>query len=376
MQNSYYRQAAILHLCVALILTWVVYWDVAVLKVADWPFYYPFKASVLLMFYGASWLMYKRKADITLVYDFTAFFFYIYCFIGTYYLHPTYIFAFYEGLAMYCIIYVGKSWRFLAHTFWGLTLATLSVNAIPEPDFVREGFSIKPHVQVVTVIFGIMSVIVYFVFNKQRQKLNLLLERFAFIGQQAAFLLHELKSPLARFLSKNSEAENKDGEYIYSIIEGVELIVSKQGPKLLEFEWKDIATYLHEEFDEICRQYDITLELVGLEGRAHGHKSTLRLALKNLVKNAVESIALSKKSGVIRVKRDGSVIEVSNDGPLIDSQKKAQIFQPFYSEKTGNQNFGIGLHFVQSVVNAHKGQIEVDVSDSLNVFRIRLGEIV
>jgi signal transduction histidine kinase len=226
------------------------------------------------------------------------------------------------------------------------------------------------------MIFGVLSILVYYAFNLQRERVQELTNRFAFIGQQAAFLLHELKSPLARFMSKHTEVDNKDAEYIYSIIEGVELLVSKQGPKLLEFEWGDIAIYLKDEFSEICEHYQIKLELEGIEGRAIGHKSTLRLALKNLVKNAIEAIAQSGKPGTIWIKRKGTEIEVRNNGPLLTSEKIQQIFKPFYSEKSGKQNFGIGLHFVESVVNAHKGKIDVQVQNEVNIFRIKLGEII
>jgi len=331
---------------------------------------------MLLIFFGCAYLLKKNKIDAASAYDFSTFFFYLYCFIGTYFLHPTYIFAFFEGMTILCLIYRSKTWRYLANALWGLSLALISIHVIPEPDFVKAGETIKPHLQVVTVIFASISVLVYYVFNLQREKVQELTNRFAFIGQQAAFLLHELKSPLARFMSKHSEADNKDAEYIYSIIEGVELLVSKQGPKLLEFDWGDIASNLKEEFSEICEHYQIKLELVGIEGRAIGHKSTLRLAIKNLVKNAIEAIAQSGKPGTIWIKRSGEMIEVSNNGPLLSTEKIQQIFRPFYSEKTGKQNFGIGLHFVESVVNAHKGKIEVEVQKEINIFRIKLGEFI
>ena len=376
MQSNHNKSAFILYLGIGIILTLVCYWDYANLKVTDWPYYYPFKISILTIFFGGAYLIKKNKVKVSTAYDVMTFFFYLYCFIGTYFLHPTYIFAFFEGLTVLCLVYSGKPWRYMANTIWGVGLALYSIHTIPEPDFVKAGETLKPHLQVVTIIFGTVSILVYFAFNWQREKLQELTNRFAFIGQQAAFLLHELKSPLARFLAKNEEGDNKDAEYIYSIVEGVELLVSKKGPDLLEFEWSDIAQYLRDEFDEVCGYYEIKLELQGLEGRALGHKSTLRLAIKNLVKNAIEAIAQSKKPGTIKVHRSGNKVEVTNNGPLLTSEKIQQIFTPFYSEKTGKQNFGIGLHFVESVVNAHKGKVEVEVRNELNVFRIKLGEII
>jgi hypothetical protein len=376
MQENHIRSAYLLHLGVGIILILVCYWDYSALKVTDWPYYYPFKIFTIATFLGGAYLLKKDMIEAGLAHDISTFIFYGYSFIGTYFLHPTYLFSFYEGFTILCIVYSGKPWRYIANSIWGVSLALISIHTIPEPEFVKAGETLKPHLQVVTIIFGTLSILVYFVFNWQRQKFLQLTNRFAFIGQQAAFLLHELKSPLTRFMAKNSEGENKDADYIYSIIEGVELLVSKRGPDLLEFEWKDIATYLREEFSEICEYYQITLELDGLEGRAIGHKSTLRLAIKNLVKNAIEAIAQAKQPGTIKVHRSGELIEVSNNGPLLTSEKIKQIFKPFYSEKQGKQNFGIGLHFVESVVSAHKGKVEVEVKNEINIFRIKLGEII
>ena len=364
----------VLHFCVGVILTLVCIWDHTALKVTGWAWYYPFKIFSIAMYFGPAWLLYKNKMSHSLAFDISTTWIYIYSYIGTLYLHPTYLFSFYEALTILCLVYSGNPWRYIVNTLLGVTLASLAIHTIPEPDFVKEGFSLKPHLQIVTVIFGVLGIIVYFLFNRQREKLAELTNRFASIGQQAAFLLHELKSPLARFLSKHETNENKDAEYIYSIIEGVELLVTKKkGVEQFSFQWESIASYLREEFQETCSYYQITLTIEGLEGQGHGHRSTLKLALKNLVKNAIESIAASKSPGVITVVRKGEVIEVSNNGPLISQEKLSQMFTPFYSDKSTDRNFGIGLHFVESVVNAHKGEIKVLTDNSWNTFRITLG---
>jgi C4-dicarboxylate-specific signal transduction histidine kinase len=113
----------------------------------------------------------------------------------------------------------------------------------------------------------------------------------------------------------------------------------------------------------------------GLEGLGFGHRSTIKLALKNLIKNAVESIALEEKQGIIMVSRNENVVTVSNNGSVINKEKLDQLFKPFYTEKNTKTNYGIGLHFVESVVKAHDGTIRVQVENGWNIFKIKLGEV-
>ncbi len=84
--------------------------------------------------------------------------------------------------------------------------------------------------------------------------------------------------------------------------------------------------------------------------------------LLNLVLNAIQILPAGGRV-TLTVGRDGSdgiQIEVADDGPGIPEQDRRRIFEPFFSRREGG--FGLGLSVVQQIVQAHGGRIEVDRS--------------
>lgn len=351
----------------------VVFWDVYGLKVSGWTFYWPLKIFTISLYFGLAYLVKKEKLSPTRAFEISMVQYYIYSYLGATYLHPTYMFSYYEGFAFWCFVYNGPALRFFLLSGFGIVLSLLSIEQMPEPDFIKEGFSIRPHLQVVSAIFCIISPVTYWFFSRQREIAFRKDQRFASIGRQSAFLLHELKSPLNRFMMSNSEKDNRDAAYILSIVEGVELLITKkENLYFSEFDWEEIDAYIQQEFDSICRYYKIKFFLSGFEGKGFGHRSTIKLALKNLIKNAVEAIAMEEnQDGLIIISRQKNELVVSNNGSEISKEKLDQLFKPFYSDKkTGT---GIGLHFVDSVARAHDGEVSARVADGMNIFRLRLG---
>lgn len=376
MNDNEIKNFASLHYWVGLILTAVVFWDIYGLKVSDWPYYYPFKIFVISSYFIIAFLIQKKKISPVIGFDISMTIYYFYSYIGVVYLHSTYIFAFFEGFVVFCFIYSGPPIRYSLLTIFALILSVLSVQTMPEPDFVKEGQTIRHHLEVLLAIMALVTFLTYWLFSRQKKLIAKLDQKFASIGRQSAFLLHELKSPLSRFMMRNSEKDNRDAEYILSIVEGVELLITKkENLSFMTFNWRDIKSYLEDEFHETCKHYQIQMEISGLESEGFGHRSTIKLALKNLIKNAVESIALENKGGVIKINRNENTIEVSNNGSIISKEKIDQLFKPFYSDKNTKTNYGIGLHFVDCVVKAHNGTIGVQVEDGWNIFRIKLGGV-
>ena len=117
-------------------------------------------------------------------------------------------------------------------------------------------------------------------------------------------------------------------------------------------------------------------------------EDTLMQALLNLIKNAVEAIEQSGTGSEIvlstrfragvRRRRNGSdlvsslpiEIQIQDDGPGIPEPIRAQIFQPFVSNKPAGQ--GLGLAVVSKIIKAHDGIIEVNSRPSKTIFSILL----
>ena len=117
-------------------------------------------------------------------------------------------------------------------------------------------------------------------------------------------------------------------------------------------------------------------------------EDTLMQALLNLIKNAVEAIEQSGLGGEIKLttqfrsgvrrRRDGDgvtsslpiEIQIQDDGPGISEPIRAQIFQPFVSNKPTGQ--GLGLAVVSKIIKAHDGIIEVHSRPGKTTFSILL----
>ena len=60
-----------------------------------------------------------------------------------------------------------------------------------------------------------------------------------------------------------------------------------------------------------------------------------------------------------------------DDGPGMTEEVRARIFEPFFTRRDGGA--GLGLTFVQRVVQEHRGRISVDTAPGHGaVFRVEL----
>lgn len=111
------------------------------------------------------------------------------------------------------------------------------------------------------------------------------------------------------------------------------------------------------------RQVRIVREGEG-DALAEGDRFLLRLALGNLVDNAID---FSPDGGVVRVRLavdgDAARIDVRDQGPGIPSYARDKVFEKFYSlarPATGKKSTGLGLSFVRHIASLHHGTVALD----------------
>ncbi|WP_051326580.1 nitrogen fixation negative regulator NifL [Aliagarivorans taiwanensis] len=109
----------------------------------------------------------------------------------------------------------------------------------------------------------------------------------------------------------------------------------------------------------------VQLKLTGVLPSVTGQANRLRVALKQLLDNAIEAIEFNKCAQreivISTMERDGDLQFVLEDsGPGIDESLKLKIFQPFYSTKpmTSSGCRGVGLSIVQQVISEHRGLVQ------------------
>lgn len=93
-------------------------------------------------------------------------------------------------------------------------------------------------------------------------------------------------------------------------------------------------------------------------------KLHLTNALANLLDNAIKYCHLDPHIVIKTFNRDkGTVIEVHDNGIGISTDNQKRVFQKFFRVPTGNvhdvKGFGLGLSYVKTIIEAHRGSISL-----------------
>ena len=111
---------------------------------------------------------------------------------------------------------------------------------------------------------------------------------------------------------------------------------------------------------------EVKVEISGsMEESLLGDEQHLGEALYNLLTNAHEAFLMSGKEKeklamVVHAQRLYVEFEIRDNGPGISKQEQRRIFDPFYTSKNTNFNWGMGLHYVREIVKSHFGKLRLE----------------
>ncbi|MDR2861099.1 MAG: PAS domain S-box protein [Syntrophobacterales bacterium] len=207
-------------------------------------------------------------------------------------------------------------------------------------------------------------------------------QKMAFIGELAAVLAHEVRTPMASISGAIQLLQKTPG--LGSINERLLQIVLR-GKDQLESFIKDFlllsrpAIGNHEEIDLVGMIEEI-VETVKYDPLCHdgidfkfsfsspmqmkANRTELRQLFTNLILNAVQSMPDGGDVNIAMTwaKNDSgqecAEISVTDQGPGIEEERQAKIFEPFYT--TREQGTGLGLAIVNRIVSLYDGMIRVD----------------
>jgi PAS domain S-box-containing protein len=210
------------------------------------------------------------------------------------------------------------------------------------------------------------------------------MERWASLGRMVEEIAHQIRNPIASIggyakrLSKTLSAsvkERADLNHILketnrleTILKRVEEYVRLPRPS---FKQEKIREVVESALPELSRKgvekgVSFRLETRGLQGdgQVYMDADLIRRVLSHLLENSLEAVPNTKgKSGKvieITVSDDGdnASVSISDRGQGITKKNLGLIFEPFFS--TSPNRVGLGLTFVQRVMEEHRGRIRVD----------------
>ncbi|HID81247.1 MAG TPA: HAMP domain-containing protein [Thiotrichales bacterium] len=224
-------------------------------------------------------------------------------------------------------------------------------------------------------------------------------QKLSALGQLAAGVGHEIRNPLSsiRLALKSTlhklEEDKLDavqiGKYLHlvdgeidkciDITERLLKLSALSGEHLqlvdVNKAIEETASLLRYEGEQLG--IDLELDLDVTQPRVLAAESDIRMLILNLIQNAHHAMLNSGKLKIESRLSDGEVsISFTDNGVGIAAEHKAYIFDPFFSHRAdGVHGTGLGLTICQSIVQRHKGRIEVeDVLPKGATFKVILPE--
>ncbi len=202
-------------------------------------------------------------------------------------------------------------------------------------------------------------------------------QRLAAMGEMAASLAHQLRTPLAAALlytvnlgraDVSDEARRRFSDKASAQLRRLERLIQDvllfargehRGRDLVPA--SDLLQEAAQTVEQLMREH--ALEFVTVDGcneaQIFGERKALFGALVNLLENAMQATPAGGKICLAgKVCGDWLEVAVRDTGPGIPVEKQARIFDPFYTTK--GQGTGLGLAIALGVMRAHGGAIEVN----------------
>jgi len=214
---------------------------------------------------------------------------------------------------------------------------------------------------------------------KQAQDDLVAAAKFAFVGEVAAGVAHEVRTPLgilrssAQILGRSLPADRPESAELVEMIVGevdrldrvIEGLLELARPRTPQIERTPLPPVLTRALDFVegqAREHGIVLRNEISQGQRPARcdpEQIYQVAL-NLIVNGLQVLPRGGELTVRTVSDgDGRVgFEVQDNGPGMPPEVLDRIFTPFFTMRKGGT--GLGLALVQRVIQAHQGAVSVD----------------
>lgn len=203
-------------------------------------------------------------------------------------------------------------------------------------------------------------------------------ERLAAMGEMAAQLAHQLRTPLSAALLYTANLENPDMpdatrisiaqkavarlKHLERLIQDMLLFARGEvlGRELIDL--PELLQELRQTIEPLARMREVVFLADESTNRLplQGNRKAIVGALTNLLENALQA-AGSRNGGEVHlaVRRSGDALAfmISDNGPGMAATVVSRLFEPFFTTRA--EGTGLGLAIARGVARAHGGNIEV-----------------
>jgi len=245
-------------------------------------------------------------------------------------------------------------------------------------DFMQGKQVVPPHFKSSNEINALSNQFSQMIDNLEQSKQDLIqASKLAVIGEMAATMAHEVRTPLgilvssAQILQREpqlSEIGQEMTEFILSETERLKGLINTllecAKPKQPEFVIHDLHHIIEHVTQLLIHQIEtknitLVLQLNAGQSLLKVDRDLIIQVFLNLIINAIQHV--KKEQGYIEISSDtqGEVLEIliSDNGTGISDTNKTKIFEPFFTQR--QDGVGLGLTVVRQIILAHHGKIYV-----------------
>lgn len=201
-------------------------------------------------------------------------------------------------------------------------------------------------------------------------------QRLAAMGEMAAQLAHQLRTPLAAALLYAGNLENQELpaasrisiaqktvarlKHLEHLIQDMLMFARGEVLGRETFAIAEMLSELAQTFEPLARSRGIVFlvtDEIGL-GVVTGNRKSLVGALTNLLENALQAVEVGGRID-LDARRDGPLVSLSvrDNGRGMNAETAARLFDPFFTTRADGT--GLGLSIARGVARAHGGGIDV-----------------
>lgn len=254
------------------------------------------------------------------------------------------------------------------------------------PDFDKQIWDSLRWVMFGAIVFMIVIIAAFYVTVKSLLNQKKLSEiKSDFINN----MTHELKTPLATISlavdalrNEKVQSDKEKAKYFSNIIKEENVRMNKHVETILQAAFMEkqelqlnlTPLHVHDVIQAVLDNYRLQIQEKGAEVQlllnarndmVKADEVHFTNLFSNLIDNAIKyskeqlSIVISTHST-----KNHIVIRVADNGIGMSKESVKRVFEKFYRAHTGNlhnvKGFGLGMSYVKTVIDAHKGKIKVD----------------